>query len=144
MVVEGQSIRFCQQCGRFQLLDEFDGDRRSCRRKLEKHNERRRRNEGLSDTESLGDGSGMMRLNGRATRSKGLHDYDAQYGALADPLAAMLRSLAAGPAMQHLDISAAIAGAGAGTWPQPPLQGPLSCAELFCLIVHANARLTLR
>jgi hypothetical protein len=34
LVVEGQSIRFCQQCGRFQLLEEFDGDRRSCRRKV--------------------------------------------------------------------------------------------------------------
>lgn len=45
MVVEGQAIRFCQQCGRFQLLDEFDGDRRSCKKKLEKHNERRRKAE---------------------------------------------------------------------------------------------------
>jgi hypothetical protein len=42
MVVEGQAIRFCQQCGRFQLTAEFDGDRRSCRRKLEQHNKRRR------------------------------------------------------------------------------------------------------
>ncbi len=42
IVVEGQAIRFCQQCGRFQLTTEFDGDRRSCRRKLEQHNKRRR------------------------------------------------------------------------------------------------------
>jgi hypothetical protein len=34
LVVEGQSIRFCQQCGRYQLLSDFDGDRRSCRRKV--------------------------------------------------------------------------------------------------------------
>jgi SBP domain len=62
MVVEGQSIRFCQQCGRFQLLDEFDGDRRSCRRKLEKHNERRRKLEGsLTDSDSGGEGSGRSR-----------------------------------------------------------------------------------
>ena len=34
MVVEGQAIRFCQQCGRFQLLSDFEGDRRSCRLKV--------------------------------------------------------------------------------------------------------------
>lgn len=42
MVVEGQTIRFCQQCGRYQLLTEFDGTRRTCRVKLEQHNRRRR------------------------------------------------------------------------------------------------------
>lgn len=34
LVVEGQSIRFCQQCGRYQLLSDFEGDRRSCVRKV--------------------------------------------------------------------------------------------------------------
>ena len=28
---EGISQRFCQQCGRFHLLSEFDGIKRSCR-----------------------------------------------------------------------------------------------------------------
>ena len=28
---EGIPQRFCQQCGRFHHLDEFDGDKRSCR-----------------------------------------------------------------------------------------------------------------
>lgn len=45
LIVEDQHIRFCQQCGRFQLLSEFDGDKRSCRRKLAQHNVRRRRQE---------------------------------------------------------------------------------------------------
>ncbi|KAL4513989.1 hypothetical protein Ndes2437B_g08219 [Nannochloris sp. 'desiccata'] len=72
MVVEGQSIRFCQQCGRFQLLDEFDGDRRSCRRKLEKHNERRRKLEGsLTDSDSGGEGSGRSRSELKYHRSGG-------------------------------------------------------------------------
>ena len=35
----------CLQCGRFQLLSDFEGDRRSCRTKLNKHNERRRKAE---------------------------------------------------------------------------------------------------
>lgn len=35
--------RFCQQCGRFQTIEEFDGEKRSCRERLDKHNARRRR-----------------------------------------------------------------------------------------------------
>ena len=35
--------RFCQQCGRFQPLGEFEGLRRSCREKLDAHNARRKR-----------------------------------------------------------------------------------------------------
>lgn len=45
LLVEGQRIRFCQQCGRFQLLSEFDGDKRSCRKRLARHNIRRRKSE---------------------------------------------------------------------------------------------------
>ena len=32
-----------QQCGRFHDLSTFDGNRKSCREQLSKHNERRRR-----------------------------------------------------------------------------------------------------
>ncbi|KAK3138795.1 hypothetical protein QOZ80_5AG0373510 [Eleusine coracana subsp. coracana] len=35
--------RYCQQCGKFHILLDFDEDKRSCRRKLERHNKRRRR-----------------------------------------------------------------------------------------------------
>lgn len=45
LLVEGQKIRFCQQCGRFQLLSEFDGEKRSCRKRLARHNRRRRKSE---------------------------------------------------------------------------------------------------
>lgn len=40
--VDGPSVRFCQQCGRFQNLPEFDDARRSCRHSLKRHKERRR------------------------------------------------------------------------------------------------------
>ncbi len=40
---DGRQQRFCQQCGKFQLREEFDGEKRSCRARLEKHNARRRR-----------------------------------------------------------------------------------------------------
>uniref|UniRef100_A0A0D9X9M2 SBP-type domain-containing protein n=1 Tax=Leersia perrieri TaxID=77586 RepID=A0A0D9X9M2_9ORYZ len=43
VVVAGLEQRFCQQCSRFHLLTEFDQVKRSCRRRLAGHNERRRR-----------------------------------------------------------------------------------------------------
>lgn len=43
IVREGNSQRFCQQCGRFHNIGEFDGDKRSCRARLQRHNARRRK-----------------------------------------------------------------------------------------------------
>ncbi|KAF6250912.1 SBP domain-containing protein, partial [Scenedesmus sp. NREL 46B-D3] len=40
--VDGVDSRFCQQCGKFQPLTEFDQDKRSCRSRLKRHNNRRR------------------------------------------------------------------------------------------------------
>ncbi|XP_061354340.1 squamosa promoter-binding-like protein 3 [Gastrolobium bilobum] len=44
VVVAGLRQRFCQQCSRFHDLAEFDEAKRSCRRRLARHNERRRKN----------------------------------------------------------------------------------------------------
>ncbi|XP_009788885.1 squamosa promoter-binding-like protein 3 [Nicotiana sylvestris] len=41
--VAGLRQRFCQQCSRFHEVSEFDGTKRSCRRRLAGHNERRRK-----------------------------------------------------------------------------------------------------
>ncbi|KAI3821975.1 hypothetical protein L1987_09555 [Smallanthus sonchifolius] len=43
VVLDGQNKRYCQQCGKFHVLSDFDEGKRSCRRKLERHNNRRRR-----------------------------------------------------------------------------------------------------
>lgn len=43
MVLNGALVRFCQQCGRFQALEEFDGKKKTCRRKLDMHNAQRKR-----------------------------------------------------------------------------------------------------
>ncbi|URE12832.1 Squamosa promoter-binding-like protein [Musa troglodytarum] len=43
VVVGGMEQRFCQQCSRFHQLSEFDQGKRSCRRRLAGHNERRRK-----------------------------------------------------------------------------------------------------
>ncbi|KAJ8761131.1 hypothetical protein K2173_000810 [Erythroxylum novogranatense] len=44
--------RFCQQCSRFHDLSEFDNSKKSCRRRLAGHNERRRK----SSVDSHGEG----------------------------------------------------------------------------------------
>ncbi|KAJ0106214.1 hypothetical protein Patl1_18937 [Pistacia atlantica] len=43
VIVNGLEQRFCQQCSRFHLLAEFDDGKRSCRKRLAGHNERRRK-----------------------------------------------------------------------------------------------------
>nr|AOC59153.1 squamosa promter-binding-like protein 12 [Nicotiana tabacum] len=43
VVVAALRQRFCQQCSRFHEVSEFDGTKRSCRRRLAGHNERRRK-----------------------------------------------------------------------------------------------------
>ncbi|XP_057501730.1 squamosa promoter-binding-like protein 14 [Actinidia eriantha] len=43
VIVGGLEMRFCQQCSRFHQLPEFDQGKRSCRRRLADHNERRRK-----------------------------------------------------------------------------------------------------
>ncbi|XP_076957689.1 squamosa promoter-binding-like protein 3 [Bidens hawaiensis] len=43
VIVQGVHQRFCQQCSRFHEVSEFDDAKRSCRRRLAGHNERRRK-----------------------------------------------------------------------------------------------------
>ncbi|OMO93523.1 Transcription factor, SBP-box [Corchorus capsularis] len=43
VIVNGIEQRFCQQCSRFHVLAEFDDGKRSCRKRLAGHNERRRK-----------------------------------------------------------------------------------------------------
>ncbi|CAL9136766.1 unnamed protein product [Musa textilis] len=45
VMVGGQEQRFCQQCSRFHLLVEFDEVKRSCRKRLDGHNRRRRKSQ---------------------------------------------------------------------------------------------------
>uniref|UniRef100_A0A0D9XA50 SBP-type domain-containing protein n=1 Tax=Leersia perrieri TaxID=77586 RepID=A0A0D9XA50_9ORYZ len=43
VLVSGREMRFCQQCSRFHSLTEFDETKRSCRKRLDGHNRRRRK-----------------------------------------------------------------------------------------------------
>uniref|UniRef100_A0A2P2KP32 SBP-type domain-containing protein n=3 Tax=Rhizophora mucronata TaxID=61149 RepID=A0A2P2KP32_RHIMU len=56
--------RFCQQCSRFHLLQEFDEGKRSCRRRLAGHNKRRRKThpENIANGGSLNDERGSSYL----------------------------------------------------------------------------------
>ncbi|KAI5574322.1 hypothetical protein BDE02_10G138600 [Populus trichocarpa] len=56
--------RFCQQCSRFHVLQEFDEGKRSCRRRLAGHNKRRRKThpENVFNEGSLNDEKGSSYL----------------------------------------------------------------------------------
>nr|XP_043616699.1 squamosa promoter-binding-like protein 13A isoform X1 [Erigeron canadensis] len=43
VTIDGKEQRFCQQCSRFHSLGEFDEVKRSCRKRLDGHNRRRRK-----------------------------------------------------------------------------------------------------
>ncbi|KAG6429342.1 hypothetical protein SASPL_107391 [Salvia splendens] len=43
VTIGGREQRFCQQCSRFHSLVEFDEGKRSCRKRLDGHNRRRRK-----------------------------------------------------------------------------------------------------
>ncbi|PON54964.1 SBP-box transcription factor [Trema orientale] len=43
VTIGGREQRFCQQCSRFHSLVEFDEEKRSCRKRLDGHNRRRRK-----------------------------------------------------------------------------------------------------
>ncbi|CAL9116363.1 unnamed protein product [Musa acuminata var. zebrina] len=65
VVLDGQSKRYCQQCGKFHMLSDFEEGKRSCRRKLERHNKRRRRRhtDGVSMMGKEKDPHGSLQMN---------------------------------------------------------------------------------
>ncbi|XP_023531078.1 squamosa promoter-binding protein 1-like [Cucurbita pepo subsp. pepo] len=63
VLVGGFRQRFCQQCSRFHELSEFDEMKRSCRRRLAGHNERRRKISAESNAEcSIRKGTGGAQM----------------------------------------------------------------------------------
>uniref|UniRef100_A0A1J3JQ91 Squamosa promoter-binding-like protein 5 n=1 Tax=Noccaea caerulescens TaxID=107243 RepID=A0A1J3JQ91_NOCCA len=64
--VSGAKQRFCQQCSRFHELPEFDEAKRSCRRRLAGHNERRRKSSG----DGFGEGSGRRGFSGQLIQTQ--------------------------------------------------------------------------
>ncbi|KAK9021633.1 hypothetical protein V6N11_011612 [Hibiscus sabdariffa] len=60
VTIRGLEQRFCQQCSRFHSLVEFDEVKRSCRKRLDGHNRRRRKPQ--PDSLSANSGSGRASL----------------------------------------------------------------------------------
>nr|QFR98472.1 SPL20 [Betula platyphylla] len=60
VVLEGETKRYCQQCGKFHVISDFDEGKRSCRRKLERHNNRRRRKPGDSRAAVYNESQGVV------------------------------------------------------------------------------------
>lgn len=60
VVVLGIEQRFCQQCSRFHVVSEFDDSKRSCRRRLAGHNERRRKSSHDSVAKNSSQGNKLM------------------------------------------------------------------------------------
>ncbi|KAL6529711.1 Selenocysteine insertion sequence-binding protein 2 [Orobanche gracilis] len=69
VLIDGLGQRFCQQCSRFHELSEFDQTKRSCRRRLAGHNERRRK----SSLESQKDSGSTSGLEGNHCRHLNQH-----------------------------------------------------------------------
>ncbi|OMO88951.1 Transcription factor, SBP-box [Corchorus capsularis] len=77
VVVSGLRQRFCQQCSRFHELSEFDESKRSCRRRLAGHNERRRKSTAES---SSAEGSSRKGLTSHSKESHNYRQVDDQRG----------------------------------------------------------------
>nr|WMI30918.1 squamosa promter-binding-like protein 17 [Diospyros sp. 'deyangshi'] len=54
VTIGGREQRFCQQCSRFHSLVEFDEGKRSCRKRLDGHNRRRRKPQSESISRNTG------------------------------------------------------------------------------------------
>ncbi|XP_022757734.1 squamosa promoter-binding-like protein 1 [Durio zibethinus] len=89
--------RFCQQCSRFHVLQEFDDGKRSCRRRLAGHNKRRRKTnpDTVVNGNSLNDDqtSGYLLLNLLRILSN-IHSNRSDQTTDQDVLSHLLRSLA--------------------------------------------------
>ncbi|KAJ9181746.1 hypothetical protein P3X46_005806 [Hevea brasiliensis] len=89
--------RFCQQCSRFHVLQEFDEGKRSCRRRLAGHNKRRRKThpENVVSGGSLNDenGSGYLLISLLRILSN-LHSNSSDQTKDQDLLSHLLRNLA--------------------------------------------------
>ncbi|XP_019414799.1 PREDICTED: squamosa promoter-binding-like protein 1 [Lupinus angustifolius] len=90
--------RFCQQCSRFHILQEFDEGKRSCRRRLAGHNKRRRKTHPdptVSHEGSLNDEKGSSYLLMSLLRIlSNMHSNNSDHTRNQDVLSNLLRNLA--------------------------------------------------
>lgn len=94
-LVAGVLQRFCQQCSRFHLLQEFDEGKRSCRRRLAGHNKRRRKTqpEAAANNSSNDDQSSTYILMSLLKTLSNMHTNQSNETSDPDLLSHLLRSL---------------------------------------------------
>ncbi|KAG5037368.1 hypothetical protein JHK86_018208 [Glycine max] len=93
-VVLGLEQRFCQQCSRFHVVSEFDDSKRSCRRRLAGHNERRRKSSHLSVTRNSRQGCALSLLSS-GSGSRDHHNWLSHHADFSTRCSAALRELIA-------------------------------------------------
>lgn len=101
--------RFCQQCSRFQLLQEFDGEKKSCRRRLAGHNRRRRKTHPEAATPSTQDLSNNYLLISLLRILSNMHSNNSDQAKDQDILSHLLKNLASyGGAIDGRNVSGVI------------------------------------
>ncbi|XVF62361.1 hypothetical protein PTKIN_Ptkin09bG0001500 [Pterospermum kingtungense] len=88
--------RFCQQCSRFHVLQEFDEGKRSCRRRLAGHNRRRRKTHphNVATADSLNDRSSSYLLISLLRILSNMHSNNSDHTKDQDLLSHLLRNVA--------------------------------------------------
>ncbi|GLC67240.1 Squamosa promoter-binding-like protein [Pleodorina starrii] len=125
---DGLQQRFCQQCGRFHELTEFDGNKRSCRSRLQSHNVRRRKRteeqmaNAAAESQAVPAGQGALQAQGLG--GLGLQPLQPQHGLLQPNLQDLLQQ----PGMESL-LNSALAGVG-----QDPSKAPKPDDALAALL----------
>ncbi len=121
VIRDGQKMRFCQQCGKFQSLDSFDLDKRSCRERLRRHNERRRKRvePGHVSTRSEGKDNGFISC-------------DQDMGTIAD----LLSYMGACRDMDEAHIAAIMEGKNPSSLRKD--QNAISSAKIISMILNKN------
>ncbi|KAG2483085.1 hypothetical protein HYH03_018025 [Edaphochlamys debaryana] len=148
---DGVPHRFCQQCGRFHPLSEFDGDRRSCRTMLQRHCHRRaKQKQELAEVlaqryEEKQVAASLSAVVSALTRGGGA---DLPPGMLGLPLLAGLAPGAGGGGGALDDLSLALGGGGGGgsngggkgrrSGLPPGLHSPPSKAQLLEAVQRAR------
>ncbi|XP_062110780.1 squamosa promoter-binding-like protein 16 [Humulus lupulus] len=93
VTIGGREQRFCQQCSRFHSLGEFDEEKRSCRKRLDGHNRRRRK----PQPEAMSLGSGRFISSYQGTRFSPFHNPQAFPNAAVSSALAMAAAATAKP-----------------------------------------------
>ncbi|GAB4815823.1 hypothetical protein N2152v2_002869 [Parachlorella kessleri] len=117
IVVSGKSVRFCALCKRLQPVEDFDGDKRSCRTALADHNRRRRKRR--SQDAARADGGGSVRSE------------DGLGGGAWSPYARSPRARSSPDSQQHKRAAAGSVAAEQGWWPHEQQQQQASPPQQY-------------